>query len=48
VVAVGSRSLPKAQALIDEMAACLTPAAKAYGSYDEVLQLEGLHAVSSL
>ena len=45
VVALGSRSLAKAQAMLDELAQYLTPAAKACGSYDEVLELPGLHAV---
>lgn len=46
LVAIGSRSLEKAEEFVKELQPFLTPACKAYGSYDEVLDIQGLDAVS--
>lgn len=45
-MAIGSRSLEKAEEFVQELQSFLTPACKAYGSYDEVLNIQGLDAVS--
>ena len=46
LVAIGSRSLEKAKEFVQELQPFLTPACKAYDSYDDVLNIQGLDAVS--